>query len=105
VLNSVNVSTTLIAEQLKKSKVATLPKVAALLAERAHDPKCFSEDERGKQLPLYLQQLAEHLAHERATSLMEVQSLAKNIEHIKEIVAMQQSYAKVSGIKERIKVN
>ncbi len=35
----------------------------------------------------------------------ELESLRRNVEHIKEIVAMQQSYARVSGIKEIINLN
>ena len=35
--------------------------------------------------------------------LGEVENLRKNIEHIKDIVAMQQSYAKVSGVTEAVK--
>jgi C4-dicarboxylate-specific signal transduction histidine kinase len=36
--------------------------------------------------------------------LKELDHLKKNIEHIKEIVAMQQSHSKVSGVSERVKV-
>src|SRR5207247_7016567 len=37
VLNSVNVSSTLVAENLKKSKVSSLPRVVALMNEHAAD--------------------------------------------------------------------
>jgi signal transduction histidine kinase len=48
----------------------------------------------------YLKALSEHLGTEQARVLRELQELTKNIDHIKEIVAMQQSYAKVSGVVE-----
>ena len=48
-------------------------------------------------MPGYLGSLAEHLAGEQADTLKELESLAGNIDHIKEIVAMQQSYARVVG--------
>jgi len=48
-------------------------------------------------LPDYFIKLSEHLSVEQSELLRELQSLTQNIEHIKEIVAMQQSYAKVSG--------
>jgi C4-dicarboxylate-specific signal transduction histidine kinase len=41
---------------------------------------------------------------EQATALRELQELAKNIDHIKEIVAMQQSYARVAGVIEKLSV-
>jgi PAS domain S-box-containing protein len=106
VLNSVNVSTTLIAEQAKKSKVANLAKVVALMEEHAADLGGFiTNDPKGKQLPGYLAQLASHLAAEQATLLKEMDQLRKNIEHITDIVAMQQSYAKVSGVTETLQVS
>ena len=45
---------------------------------------------------------AEHLAQEQQATIAELKSLHQNIEHIKEIVAMQQSYAKISGVTETV---
>ncbi len=105
VLNSVNVSATLVCEQVKKSKVLAVGKVAALLSQHADDQKYLIEDERGKQLPGYLKDLAELLRKERATVLDELDLLLKNIEHIKEIVVMQQDYAKLSGLSVAVKTS
>jgi len=105
VLNSVNVSATLVCEQVKKSKVLTVGKVAALLCEHADDQKYLIEDKRGKELPGYLKDLGEHLRKEQATMLNELDSLVKNIEHIKEIVVMQQNYAKLSGLSVAVKTS
>ena len=105
VLNSVNVSTTLVSENLKRSKTGNLARVAAMFREHAAELGAFlSADPNGKQLPAYLGQLAEHLSGEQSALLKELDLLKKNIEHIKEIVAMQQSYAKVSGVTEVVKV-
>src|SRR5256886_34735 len=105
VLNSVNVSTTLVSENLKRSKAGNLARVAAMFREHAADLGAFlTADPKGKQLPAYLGQLAEHLTGERSALLKELDLLKKNIEHIKDIVAMQQSYAKVSGVIEVVKV-
>ena len=49
--------------------------------------------------------LAAHLGQEQAEMLAEVESLLKNILHIKEIVAMQQGYARISGVLESMVVN
>jgi PAS domain S-box-containing protein len=106
VLNSVNVSSILVADILKKSKAASLSKVVALLREHAGDLGAFlSGDPKGKLLPGYLAQLADHLAGEQADALKELDQLQKNIEHIKDIVMMQQSYAKVSGVTETVKAS
>jgi PAS domain S-box-containing protein len=106
VLNSVNVSATLVAETLTKSKAANLSKVAALLEEHATDLGAFiTVNPAGKQLPLYLTQLTAHLTQERSGLLKEIGELRSHIEHIRDIVAMQQSYAKVSGVIEAIKAS
>lgn len=106
VLNSVNVSTTLVTEQLKKSKVTNLAKAVALMNENAADLGEFmTRDPRGKQLPGYFTQLSDHLIDEQTSLLTETEQLRKNIEHIKDIVAMQQSYAKVSGVTETLKIS
>jgi C4-dicarboxylate-specific signal transduction histidine kinase len=80
-----------------------LAKTAALLREHQADLGQFlTQDSRGKMVPSYLGTLAEHLTAEQAEILKELGSLTKNIEHIKDIVTMQQSYAKVSGIVENL---
>jgi PAS domain S-box-containing protein len=103
VLNSVNVSATLLAEKLQQSRASNLAKVAALMREHSARLGDFiTNDPRGRHLPVYLEQLAERLANEQASLLSEVGCLAKNVEHIKNIVAMQQSYAKPVGIAESV---
>lgn len=105
VLNSVNVAATCIADQVHQSKAPNLARVAGLLREhQAHLTEYLSDDPRGRQLLPYLTQLAEHIAGEQAAVLKETRELQKHIEHIKDIVAMQQSFAKVSGVAEPVKV-
>ena len=105
VLNSVNVSANLITDNLRNSKSGFVGKLSALLQEHTADlPTFLTSDPKGSQIPAYLQQLADQLAREQATTIKEVESLRKNIEHIKDIVSMQQGYAKVSGVTEPIKV-
>jgi signal transduction histidine kinase len=55
-------------------------------------------------VPAHLAQLSEHLLAEQETNLRELDSLRRNVEHIKEIVAMQQNYATFGGVKEMINV-
>ncbi|MGH8092378.1 MAG: PAS domain S-box protein [Chthoniobacterales bacterium] len=103
VLNSVNVSAGLVVEKLRSSKVSKLGKAAALLTERNGDLGDFlAHDPSGRKLPGYLAKLSQYLVEENTQILTEVDLLARNIEHIKEVVAMQQSYAKVSGAFENL---
>jgi PAS domain S-box-containing protein len=105
VLNSVNISASLVTDRVKKPKAAGLAKVVALLKEHAADLGAFvSADQRGKHLPFYLAQLSEHLSLDQQATLLELESLRKNIDHIKEIVSMQQSYSKLVGVPERLAV-
>ncbi len=105
VLNSVNVASTCVAEILKQSKAANVTKIAAMLREHESDLGDFiTKDPKGKQLPGYLAQLAEHLAGEQSAALEKLDRLQKNIEHIKDIVAMQQNYARISGVLEPLPI-
>jgi PAS domain S-box-containing protein len=105
VLNSVNISSSVIGKKLKQSRVANLGKLAMLLEEQAGDlPGYFATHPKAKELPRYLSALAVHLATEQEQLLQEVASLTRNIDHIKEIVAMQQNYARVSGVLEWLPV-
>jgi PAS domain S-box-containing protein len=105
VLNSVNISTGLLVESVKNSRVSGLARVVALLQEHAHDLDSFlTHDSAGKHVPAHLAQLSEHLMADQETILGELDSLRRNVEHIKEIVAMQQNYAMVGGVKEMVNV-
>jgi PAS domain S-box-containing protein len=103
VLNSVNVSASLAAERIKKSKCAGLARVAALLAGQT-DLAAFLNGAQGRHLPNYLQELSDELLSERDASVAELMTLRGNVEHIKEIVAMQQGYAKRGGITDTVDV-
>jgi C4-dicarboxylate-specific signal transduction histidine kinase len=105
VLNSVNVASMCVADGVRKSKAPMLDRVVAMLREHEADLGAFfTADARARKLPEFLAHLAGHLTGERAATLKELGNLQKNIEHIKDIVAMQQSYVKVSGITETVQI-
>src|SRR5687768_17488907 len=105
VLNSVNVSSTLICDQVRGSRTSRLRDVILLLNKNSSDLANFlTNDPKGKIIPSYLSNLSERLAQEQQDLLKELELLVKNIEHIKEIVAMQQNYARVSGIIETLSI-
>ena len=103
VLNSVNVATNLVVEKLRASKAPKLGKAAALIAGHSDDLGSYlRHDPSGQKLPGYLANLGAHLITENADLLREMEQLGRNIEHIKQVVATQQSWAKVSGVYETL---
>jgi PAS domain S-box-containing protein len=104
VLNSVNVSASMVSERIKRSKCAGLGKVAKLFKDHAADLGAFVSSAQGKHLPAYLTELAGELLAERDAAVAELTALRSNVEHIKEIVAMQQGYARLGGITDTVDV-
>ncbi len=105
VLNSLNVSATLVAEKVRASRVTRLAQVAALLRAHVDDwPAFAATDAKGRHLPGYLIQLAEHLAAEQAGVQQELDGLLKSVEHVKSIVGLQQRYARNRAAVEEISV-
>ncbi|MEO6246716.1 MAG: PAS domain-containing protein [Opitutaceae bacterium] len=103
VLNSVNVSANLIFEQVTASKTSSLAKAVQLLREHKADIGAFlTSDPKGRQLPLFIEAISDQLTREQLVLSREVQDLQANIEHIKQIVVMQQGYAKFSGALENL---
>jgi PAS domain S-box-containing protein len=103
VLNSVNVSATLMADKFRHSKAANLGKAVALLQAHAADlPAFLTDDPKGRQLPGYLASLSDYLAADENKIREELSSLCSNIEHIKEIISTQQSYAKLAGLQQML---
>lgn len=99
VLNSVNVTATLVREQLAASKLHSLQKATGLLHEHHADLAHYlTQNPQGQKLVAYLGQVTAQLTTEHQRWQTELGGLTQNIDHIKEIVAMQQSYAKLSGV-------
>jgi PAS domain S-box-containing protein len=103
VLNSINVTTNLLASTLRQSPLGDLGRVAAMLQEHAADAGSYlTSDPKGQQIPGYLSKLAEYLAEERTTMLSELAALGRNVEHIRQIISMQQSLARFGGLQEPV---
>jgi PAS domain S-box-containing protein len=103
VLNSVNVSVNILAENLQNSRLGNIAKLSALFHEHAADLGTFlTTDPRGQRVVPYLDTLADHLTGEQQRLLAEVDSLRRSVDHIKDIVSMQQEYAKVVGVVETL---
>jgi signal transduction histidine kinase len=105
VLNSVNVSAGLIGDTVRDSKAQGLAKVVQLMNDHAAALGEFlTRDERGKVLPGYLNRLVVALAAEKQSIAEELNSLTKNIDHIKDNVATQQSYSGATSVIESVQI-
>jgi len=105
VLNSVNISASIVATHLEELKIDRVYQISKLLDQHAGDLGNFlTQDPKGKLLPGFLKQLGEKLSKEQSLMLREIGFVRTKIEHIKVIVATQQNYGKVSGVTESVRV-
>ncbi len=103
VLNSVNVSAGMVISIVRESKGRGLARAAQLMNEHTADLGEFlTRDERGKLLPGYLNKLVTALAAEQQSLIDELGALTKSVDHIKAIVATQQSYAGTTSLVEAV---
>jgi PAS domain S-box-containing protein len=106
VLNSVNISAGLISTQLRTSKVKGLARSVALMDEHVDDLGEFlTRDARGKLLPAYLRELARTLELEHEAVTTELGALGKSVDHIKQVIATQQSYAGTPRMVESVRLD
>lgn len=106
VLNSINVSATLAVDRLRQSKVNQLKRAVDLLHDHADDLAQFiASDAQGKQVPAFLQLTTLHLIHEQADIVNELESLTAKVNHVKTIIATQQTYAGVAGVIENCEIS
>jgi len=103
VLNSVSVSATVVTDRLRRSKVSKLCRATAMIRDQnARLGEFLTSDPKGKLIPEYLTTVSDELLGEQNELIAKMSTVGEHIEHIKEIVAMQQNYAKVSGIYENL---
>jgi len=106
VLNSVNISADLVTRKLRSSKALGLSKAMQLINEHPTDLGSFlTEDAKGKLLPGYLNQLVDAIALEQQGMTDELAQLTKSVDHIKDIVATQQSYAGANSLMEPLHIS
>lgn len=106
VLNSVNISAELVTRKLRNSKTIGLTKAVKMMNEHAEDLGQFiTHDEKGRLLPRYFNELVDSIAAEQAVLIDELAQLTKSIDHIKEIVTTQQTYAGAARLIEPLNVS
>lgn len=103
VLNSVNVSAGVVGSTLRNSRVAGLARAMQLMQAHAGNlGQYLTADDKGRMLPGYLAAVSEALSNERDGMLQEVDRLIKSVDHIKDIVATQQSHASAANVIEPV---
>jgi signal transduction histidine kinase len=103
VLNSINVSAAMVVENLKKSRLVDLVKVAELIKTHEKDLANFvTQDSKGQHLPEFIGSLTEVLQSEQGVFLSELVNLTKLIDNVKEIVEMQQTLSGNFMLKEKV---
>jgi C4-dicarboxylate-specific signal transduction histidine kinase len=94
VLNSINVSASILRGTLGKSRIDGLTRALELINEHEHDlPRFIETDPRGKELWPYLNELESALRSERQQALTDLDRLSLGVEHIIYVVATQQAHA------------
>jgi len=97
VLNSVNISVTMAITKVQESPVPNLALVVNAFDQHKSDLGHYlTTDQQGQQIPGYLATVSEVMREEQTALLGEMASLAKHVDHIKQIVSMQQQHAKHS---------
>lgn len=101
VLNSINISVSMLSSNLDRLDSRSIHKVRNLLEENKNSPENFFDaNGKGLQLIEYLQLLANDRENVHKTLYKELETIEQNVDHVKHIVRMQQSHANSKGIKE-----
>jgi len=105
VLNSINVSLSVSRDMVNNSGIENVIKSADLLEENQATPEFLSKDPKGKVLHNFLRMSAESLKKTQTKVVEELDSLGRNVEHIKTIVSMQQEHAGATLVIETVELS
>ena len=104
-LNSINVACAVATARIEQRNFSNLARIPELLRQNVGQLETFlTSDSKGKCIPEYLEVAARTFEEDKQLLLGELRQLRRHIEHVNQIVAMQQSYAKVAGLEETVEV-
>jgi len=102
VLNSINVSANCVRDLYSQSRLPSLRKVVELIEEQEDLAAFFSNDPKAKAVPEFLAGITSRLETEQDSAQTEIKNLIEHVNHVKVVVAMQQSFAGVCGLEEPV---
>jgi signal transduction histidine kinase len=103
VLNSVGVTTSTMQQRIAKSKIGSLSNIAALIKDRGDTLGDYlATDPQGRKVPAYLLSLSNYLVNEQAGLLKDVQTLERHVQHVRDIIHLQQDYSRTRGLTEPV---
>jgi len=106
VLNSVSVTAESIQKRVRNSKISYLADVVGLLEEHSNELGTFiTMEERGKKIPVFLANLSKELVDEQQRCLEALEALTKHVQHVGDIIQLQQSHSKTNGLIEPTSIN
>jgi PAS domain S-box-containing protein len=101
VLNSVSVTAESVQKRVRNSKISYLSDVVSLLDEHVDELGTFmSSEERGRKIPAFLANLSRELIEEQERCLEALEALTKHVQHVADIIQLQQSHSKATGLVE-----
>jgi len=99
VLNSVSVTAESVQKRVRNSKISYLADVVGLLEEHSAELSTFmANEERGKKIPAFLANLSKELIDEQERCLEALEELTKHVQHVGDIIQLQQSHSKTKGL-------
>ncbi|HIC7358052.1 ATP-binding protein [Legionella sp. PATHC032] len=106
ILNSVNVSAIILKKNISKIHYKKLFAIKTMLDENINQlSEYLSNNPKGKLVLPYLDALSKALQEEYEENMKEANSLENNINHIKEIISMQQSLSGLSNLTEKVSIH
>jgi PAS domain S-box-containing protein len=99
VLNSVSVTAESIQKRVRGSKISYLSDVVGLFKEHTNELGTFmTNEDRGKKIPAFLANLSTELIDEQERCLEALEELTKHVQHVGDIIQLQQSHSKTKGL-------
>jgi sensor domain CHASE-containing protein len=101
VLNSVNVSATMVSDRVRNSKIAKLTRLSEMVEQQGERLGDFIlNNPKGRHVGPYLSEVSRLMTVEREAVLDELSNLNRGIEHIRQLVNSQQDFAGQNELRE-----
>ncbi|MEM9411730.1 MAG: ATP-binding protein [Planctomycetota bacterium] len=105
VLNSVNVSISIVRDKLQNRPTELICRIADSIPEDVAELGPFFESDKGKLLPTILKKYSKTASQFNEQLLNEILSLNQSVEEVNRILAAQQSLSEIESSHERVDVN